>query len=69
MYAQKLYEFFLAQHFQVKNSFAKSSSIEKYFLSDTLAERDSLIENVFPNLKDYCREKYGLEFQVCWLSF
>ena len=33
---------------------------------DTLAERDSLIENVFPKLKDYCREKYGLEFQVCF---
>ena len=32
--------------------------------SDTLAERDSLIECVFPKLKDYCREKYGLEFQV-----
>ncbi|UJR18077.1 hypothetical protein I4U23_004977 [Adineta vaga] len=31
--------------------------------SDTLCERDSLIENVFPKLKDYCREKYGLEFQ------
>ena len=32
--------------------------------SDTLTERDSLIENIFPKLKDYCREKYGLEFQV-----
>ena len=32
---------------------------------DTLTERDSLIENIFPKLKDYCREKYGLEFQVC----
>ncbi|CAF4641417.1 unnamed protein product [Rotaria sp. Silwood2] len=31
--------------------------------SDTLSERDSLIDNVFPKLKDYCREKYGLEFQ------
>jgi hypothetical protein len=31
---------------------------------DTLSERDSLIDNVFPKLKDYCREKYGLEFQV-----
>ena len=31
---------------------------------DTLTERDSLIENIFPKLKDYCREKYGLEFQV-----
>ncbi|CAF0992020.1 unnamed protein product [Adineta ricciae] len=32
-------------------------------LIDTLAERDSLIENIFPKLKDYCREQYGLEFQ------
>ncbi|CAF4640102.1 unnamed protein product [Rotaria socialis] len=31
--------------------------------SDTLAERDSLIDTVFPKLKTYCREKYGLEFQ------
>lgn len=32
---------------------------------DTLAERDSLIENIFPKLKDYSRQNYGLEFQVC----
>lgn len=36
---------------------------------DTLAERDSLIENVFPKLKDYCREKHGLEFQVWFFVF
>lgn len=36
-----------------------------FFLSlDTLSERDSLIDTVFPKLKDYCRQKYGLEFQV-----
>lgn len=35
---------------------------------DTLAERDSLIENVFPKLKEYCRLNYGLEFQVEFLS-
>ena len=32
--------------------------------ADTLAERDSLIENIFPKLKEYCRQQYGLEFQV-----
>ena len=32
---------------------------------DTTAERDSLIECVFPKLKNYCRENYGFEFQVC----
>ena len=31
---------------------------------DTSTERDSLIESVFPRLKEYCRAKYGLEFQV-----
>ncbi|CAF4750594.1 unnamed protein product [Rotaria sp. Silwood1] len=43
------------------------SKIVRVFVSstftDTLTERDSLIENIFPKLKDYCREKYGLEFQ------
>ncbi|CAF3724767.1 unnamed protein product [Rotaria socialis] len=43
------------------------SKIVRIFVSstftDTLTERDSLIENIFPKLKDYCREKYGLEFQ------
>ncbi|CAF1385440.1 unnamed protein product [Adineta ricciae] len=43
------------------------SKIVRVFISstfsDTLSERDSLIDTVFPRLKDYCREKYGLEFQ------
>ncbi|CAF4146694.1 unnamed protein product, partial [Adineta steineri] len=43
------------------------SKIVRVFVSstftDTLAERDSLIENIFPKLKDYCRQQYGLEFQ------
>lgn len=44
----------------------KPYSLEFRFplLIDTLIERDSLIETVFPQLKDYCRKKYGLEFQV-----
>ncbi|UJR24207.1 hypothetical protein I4U23_027173 [Adineta vaga] len=43
------------------------SKVVRVFLSstfsDTLIERDSLIDIVFPKLKDYCREKYRLEFQ------
>ncbi|UJR16165.1 hypothetical protein I4U23_003075 [Adineta vaga] len=43
------------------------SKVVRVFVSstftDTLAERDSLIENIFPKLKDYCRQQYGLEFQ------
>ena len=33
-------------------------------LTDTLRERDALTEVVYPRLRDYCRENYGLEFQV-----
>ncbi|CAF1483626.1 unnamed protein product [Rotaria sp. Silwood1] len=43
------------------------SKVVRVFVSstftDTLIERDSLIENIFPRLKNYCREKYGLEFR------
>jgi hypothetical protein len=28
------------------------------------AERDYLIENIFPKLKEYCRNNYQLDFQV-----
>ncbi|CAF2516523.1 unnamed protein product [Rotaria sp. Silwood2] len=41
----------------------RSKINQKLHFLDTLTERDSLIENIFPKLKDYCREKYGLEFQ------
>ncbi|XP_064648000.1 NACHT and WD repeat domain-containing protein 2-like [Lineus longissimus] len=32
--------------------------------TDTTLERNSLMEDVYPRLKEFCREKYGLEFQV-----
>lgn len=31
---------------------------------DTTIERNSLMENVYPKIKEYLRENYGLEFQV-----
>jgi hypothetical protein len=31
---------------------------------DTGAERQALKENVYPKLREFCRENYGLEFQV-----
>ncbi|KAM4706593.1 NACHT and WD repeat domain-containing protein 2 [Discoglossus pictus] len=31
---------------------------------DTEAERNSLRENVYPKLREFCRENYGLEFQA-----
>ncbi|KAI3386911.1 hypothetical protein SNEBB_004259 [Seison nebaliae] len=45
-----------------------SSKIVRIFTSstftDTAMERNSLMENIYPKIKDYCREKYGLQFQV-----
>lgn len=35
-------------------------------LSDTLMERNNLMSKCYPRIKDYCREKHGLEFQVRW---
>ncbi|KAK7464547.1 hypothetical protein BaRGS_00037908, partial [Batillaria attramentaria] len=33
-------------------------------LADTTLERNNLMEKVYPKLKEFCREKHGLEFQV-----
>ncbi|KFW04553.1 Leucine-rich repeat and WD repeat-containing protein KIAA1239, partial [Eurypyga helias] len=32
--------------------------------TDTIAERSALREHVYPKLREFCRENYGLEFQV-----
>jgi len=34
------------------------------YFSDTTIERNLLMEAVYPKLKEYCREKHGLDFQV-----
>ena len=48
--------------------FKDRSKTVRIFLSstftDTHEERDYLIENVFPKLKDYCKKEHGLDFQV-----
>lgn len=31
--------------------------------TDMVNERNSLMERVYPRLKKYCRERYGLDFQ------
>ena len=45
-----------------------SSRIVRIFTSSTftdmLMERNTLMEHVYPKMKEYCREKHGLEFQV-----
>ena len=36
--------------------------------TDMLMERNTLMEYVYPKIKEYCREKHGLEYQVSvWL--
>ncbi|ULT89955.1 hypothetical protein L3Y34_008385 [Caenorhabditis briggsae] len=32
--------------------------------TDTTVERNALMEDIYPKLKEYCRETYGLDFQV-----
>ena len=48
-----------------------SSKIVRIFTSSTftdmLMERNTLMEYVYPKIKEYCREKHGLEFQVSYL--
>lgn len=44
------------------------SQTVRIFLSstftDTHEERDYLIENIFPKLRQYCKKEYGLDFQI-----
>ena len=32
--------------------------------TDMLMERNTLMEFVYPRVREYCRERYGIEFQV-----
>ena len=32
--------------------------------TDMLMERNTLMEFVYPRIREYCRERYGIEFQV-----
>ncbi|XP_076319840.1 NACHT and WD repeat domain-containing protein 2 isoform X1 [Tachypleus tridentatus] len=45
-----------------------SSKIVRIFTSSTFTdmsmERNTLMEEVYPRIKEYCRERHGLEFQV-----
>jgi len=36
----------------------------KICYADTALERNTLMAEVYPKIKEYCREKHGLEFQV-----
>jgi hypothetical protein len=45
-----------------------SSKVVRIFTSSTftdmLLERNTLMEFVYPRIKEYCRDRYGVEFQV-----
>ena len=32
--------------------------------TDMVMERNTLMEHVYPRIKEYCRDRHGLEFQV-----
>lgn len=60
------------------STFTGEINVEMHFLSvplkfethffikytDTTMERNTLMAKCYPRIKDYCREKHGLEFQV-----
>jgi len=34
------------------------------FILDSVTERDVILEKVYPELREYCRHRHGVEFQV-----
>ena len=50
------------------DQFVFNSQVVRIFTSSTftdmLMERNTLMEYVYPKIKEYCREKHGLEYQV-----
>ncbi len=47
---------------------APCSRVVRIFTSSTFTdmvmERNTLMEHVYPRIKEYCRDRHGLEFQV-----
>ena len=54
---------FISSTFTGKSAILKL--IDRLYLIDTTEERDSLIQAVYPKLREYCRQKYKIQFQVC----
>ncbi|XP_041349350.1 NACHT and WD repeat domain-containing protein 2-like [Gigantopelta aegis] len=46
----------------------RKSKVVKLFISSTFTdmqeERNALVENVYPRLRQYCRDQYGMDFQA-----
>ena len=45
------------------------NKIFQFSYLDTHEERDYLIANIYPKLKDYCKKEYGIDFQVQTFEF
>jgi hypothetical protein len=45
-----------------------TSKCQESFSLDTVEERDILIQNVYPKLRQYCLQKYNVQFQVFYSS-
>ncbi|EGT40125.1 hypothetical protein CAEBREN_19559 [Caenorhabditis brenneri] len=66
-YTQEIFDRVFAGKF---NNIPKpQSKLVRVFTSstftDTTVERNALMEDIYPKLKEYCRETYGLDFQTC----
>ena len=55
-------------HGRIENLPRSASKTVRIFLSstftDTTTERNLLMKNVFPEMRQYCRDKYDVDFQV-----
>ncbi len=40
------------------------NSLQSNIFPDTTVERNCLMEEVYPKIKEFCRETHGLDFQV-----
>ena len=61
--------FFLLLHLENNHTaWTNTGQVVRIFTSSTftdmLMERNCLMEYVYPKIKEYCREKHGLEYQV-----
>ena len=63
--ASKIVRIFTSSTFTGDDPSTGFSSLSFFALcSDTSMERNSLMKHIYPKLKEFCREKHGLEFQV-----
>ncbi len=62
--ASKIVRIFTSSTFTGRKMNIILYKISFFYYLDTSMERNSLMQHTYPKLKEYCREKHGLEFQV-----